>query len=155
MCFCNFVQNFVLPPWNGHRLLFKCSILQRQGLIFLMGLFVRLKWIPRSCTLSLLHLHASTLMQWVKVSCFLLLPKNKEMVLRKVLDLNGLMESFLDDVLKATITLHKLGTGQAGKPRDEVCALEKTEILYSRTLSILSWRQRVLERMWRWDKTPR
>lgn len=73
-----------------------------------------------------------------KKGLFLLLLKNKEMVLRKVLDLNGFMEGFLDDVLKATVTLHKLRTGRAGKPRDEVCALEKTEILYSRTLSILS-----------------
>lgn len=33
------------------------------------------------------------------------------MVLRKVLDLNKFMESFLDDVLEATLTLHKLRIG--------------------------------------------
>lgn len=59
------------------------------------------------------------------MSCFLLLPKNKEMVLRKVLDLKRFMERFLNDVLEATLTLHKLRIGYAGKLREEVCALGK------------------------------
>lgn len=46
---------------------------------------------------------------------------SKEVVLRKVLDLNRFMEGFLDDVLEATVTLHKLRIEE----KTEICTLGK------------------------------
>lgn len=51
-------------------------------------------------TLLFVHIHV----MFKKSSVFF----SKEVVLRKVLDLNRFMEGFLDDVLEATVTLHEL-----------------------------------------------